>query len=70
MAKYSIVWRRKSKAEVGYGKAGKRFVKAADSNVLALQRTVLAERCDDLLWNSIVLSAKALHRPESLRHSM
>ena len=43
---------------------------AADSNVLALQRTVLAERCDDLLWNSIVLSAKALYRPESLRHSM
>ena len=43
---------------------------AADSNVLALQRTVLAERCDDLLWNSIVLSAKALHRPESLRHSI
>lgn len=58
------------KAEFGYGKVGQSFVKESDSNVLALQRTALVERCDDLLWNSIVLSAKALHRPEPLRHSI
>ena len=34
MAKYSIVWRWKSKAEFGYGKAGKRFAKAVWRTVL------------------------------------
>lgn len=70
MAKYSIVWRWKSREEICKGSVENSIVMAADSNVLALQRTAMAERCDDLLWNSIVLSAKALYRPELLRQSI
>ena len=77
--KHNIVWRWQCGEVESNGKVGKSFVKAVWRTVLRWQRTVMYWHSTEMQrWSGVMIcfgialhcSAKALHRPESLRHSM